>query len=57
VLLVRAGLVTVDSTAPPPVRSWDAAVQVNGGSVMVLPRDTTDRALASRIRAPCGRSI
>lgn len=57
VLLTRAGLVTVDSTATPPVRSWDAGVQVNGGSVMILPRDTTDRALASRIRAAIADSL
>jgi hypothetical protein len=51
VLLVRAGLVAVDSAATPPVRSWDAAVQVNGGNVMIMPRDSSDRTLAARIRA------
>ena len=50
VLLARAGLITVDTAATPPVRSWDAAVQVNGGSVMILPRDSTDRTLVERIR-------
>ena len=57
VLLARAGLVTVDSAATPPVRSWDAGVQVNGGSVMILPRDTTNRALAGRIRAAIPDSL
>ncbi|HET9384692.1 MAG TPA: ectonucleotide pyrophosphatase/phosphodiesterase [Gemmatimonadales bacterium] len=51
VLLSRAGLVTVDTAATPPVRAWQAGVQVNGGSVMILPRDSTDPALAARIRA------
>lgn len=51
VLLTRAGLVTVDSATTPPVRSWDAGVQVNGGSVMILPRDLTDPSIAARIRS------
>lgn len=51
VLLARAALVTVDTAATPPVRSWDAAVHANGGSVMILPRDSSDRTLAARIRA------
>jgi len=49
VLLARAGLVSLD-TAGGDVRSWDAAVQVNGGSVMIMPRDSTDRTLAERVR-------
>ena len=51
VLLSRAGLVTVDTAATPPVRTWQAGVQVNGGSVMILPRDSTDPTLAARTRA------
>lgn len=57
VLLARAGLVMVDSSASPPVRSWDAGVQVSGGSVMVLPRDSSDRTLAARIRAAIPDSL
>ena len=57
VLLARAGLVTVDSVAPPPVRSWDAAVHVSGGSVVILPRDSTDRTIAARIRAAIPDSL
>lgn len=57
VLLSRAGLVTVDSTARPPVRSWEAAVQVNGGSVVILPRDSTDRTLTARIRSAIPDSL
>lgn len=57
VLLTRAGLVTVDSAATPPVRSWDAGVQVNGGSVMILPRDSSDAMVAARIRAAIPDSL
>lgn len=57
VLLARAGLVTVDTTATPPVRSWDAGVQVNGGSVMILPRDSADRTLAARVRSAIPDSL
>ena len=57
VLLEHAGLVTVDSAATPPVRSWDAAVQVNGGSVPILPRDSSDRTVAARIRAAIPDSL
>jgi hypothetical protein len=39
------------------VRSWDAGVQVNGGSVMFLPRDSTDRSLAARIRSAISDSL
>jgi len=47
----------VDSTARPPVRSWEAAVQVNGGSVVILPRDSTDRTLTARIRSAIPDSL
>ena len=57
VLLARAGLVTVDSGATPPVRAWHAAVHVNGGSIMLLPRDSTDRTLAARIRSAIPDSL
>jgi hypothetical protein len=57
VLLARAGLVTVDSAGTPPVRTWDAALQVNGGSVMILPRDSSDRTVAARIRAAIADSL
>jgi hypothetical protein len=57
VLLARAGLVTVDSAATPPVRSWEAAVQVNGGSIMILPRDSTSGTIAARIRAAIPDSL
>lgn len=56
VLLARAGLLSVD-TANGDVRSWDAAVQVNGGSVMIMPRDSTDRTLAARVRAAIPDSL
>lgn len=51
VLLARAGLVTLDSAGQ--VTAWDAAVVINGGSVMILPRDSSDRSLVGRI----GRAI
>jgi len=57
VLLARAGLVTGDSAAAGQVQSWEAGVQVNGGSVMILPRDSTDRTLAARIRAAIPDSL
>ncbi|MGH2668280.1 MAG: alkaline phosphatase family protein [bacterium] len=49
VLLARAGLVTLDSAGR--VTDWKAGVVGNGGSAMILPRDSTDRSLAARIRA------
>jgi arylsulfatase A-like enzyme len=59
VLLARAGLVTLDSAGR--VTAWDAAVFSNGGSVMILPRDSTDRegrgGLAARIRAAIPDSL
>ncbi|HEV8266182.1 MAG TPA: ectonucleotide pyrophosphatase/phosphodiesterase [Gemmatimonadales bacterium] len=55
VLLARAGLVTLDSGGR--VTAWDAAVFSNGGSVMILPRDSTDRGLAARIRAAIPDSL
>jgi predicted AlkP superfamily pyrophosphatase or phosphodiesterase len=55
VLLARAGLVTLDSTGR--VTAWDAAVLPNGGSVMILPRDSSDRSLAARIRAAIPDSL
>jgi hypothetical protein len=57
VLLARAGLVTLNNAAPPPVRSWDAAVHVNGGSVMILPRDSSDPGMGARIRAAIPDSL
>lgn len=54
VLLADAGLVTVDSAG---VRAWEAAAHVNGGSVMILPRDSLDRALAARVRAAIPDSL
>jgi predicted AlkP superfamily pyrophosphatase or phosphodiesterase len=48
VLLVTAGLVRRDSAGT--VTAWDAAVLANGGSVMILPHDPTDRSLAARVR-------
>jgi predicted AlkP superfamily pyrophosphatase or phosphodiesterase len=56
VLLARAGLVTLlDTTGR--VASWDAAVLTNGGSVMILPRDSSDRTIAARIRAAIPDSL
>lgn len=55
VLLARAGLVTLDTAGR--VMSWDAAVLANGGSAMILPRDSSDRTLAARIRAAVPDSL
>lgn len=56
VLLAQAGLVTLlDTTGR--VASWDAAVLTNGGSVMILPRDSSDRAIAARIRTAIPDSL
>jgi predicted AlkP superfamily pyrophosphatase or phosphodiesterase len=56
VLLARAGLVTLlDTTGR--VASWDAAVLTNGGSVMILPRDSSDHTIAARIRAAIPDSL
>ena len=55
VLLARAGLVTLDTAGR--VTSWDAAVLTNGGSVMLLPRDSSDRTIAARIRAAIPDSL
>jgi predicted AlkP superfamily pyrophosphatase or phosphodiesterase len=55
VLLARAGLVALDSAGK--VTAWDAAIFSNGGSVMILPRDSTDRGLAARIRAAIPDSL
>jgi hypothetical protein len=55
VLLARAGLVALDSAGR--VTAWDAAIFSNGGSVMILPRDSTDRGLAARIRAAIPDSL
>lgn len=56
VLLAAAGLIAVDTVAER-ADSWEAAVQVNGGSVMILPRDSTDGTLAARIRAAIPDSL
>jgi predicted AlkP superfamily pyrophosphatase or phosphodiesterase len=55
VLLVRAGLVTLDPAGR--VTDWAAGVVGNGGSAMILPRDSTDRSLAARIRAAIPDSL
>ena len=55
VLLVRAGLVTLDAAGR--VTDWAAGVVGNGGSAMFLPRDSTDRSLAARIRAAIPDSL
>lgn len=55
VLLARAGLVTLDSAGR--VTAWDAAVFSNGGSAMILPRDSTDQGLARRVRAAIPDSL
>jgi hypothetical protein len=55
VLLRNAGLVTVDGAGR--VLAWDAGVHVNGGSAVFLPRDSTDRSLAARIRAAIPDSL
>lgn len=55
ILLARAGLVTLDSVGQ--VKAWDAAVHANGGSVMILPRDSSDHTLAERIRAAIPDSL
>lgn len=58
-LLARAGLVTLDTAGK--VTAWDAAVLANGGSVMILPRDSTDwrggGELAARVRAAIPDSL
>jgi predicted AlkP superfamily pyrophosphatase or phosphodiesterase len=56
VLLARAGLVTLPDTTGR-VASWDAAVLTNGGSVMILPRDSSDHTIAARIRAAIPDSL
>jgi hypothetical protein len=56
VLLAEAGVVTPD-TSGTAVHRWEAAVHINGGSVMILPRDTTDATLAARIRAAIPDSL
>jgi hypothetical protein len=55
VLLANAGLVTFDSGGR--VAAWHAAVLANGGSVMILPRDSADRTLAARVRAAIPDSL
>lgn len=55
VLLARAGLVTLDSAGR--ATAWDAAVVVNGGSVMIVPRDSTDPSVSARIRAAIPDSL
>lgn len=55
VLLARAGLVTLDSAGR--VTAWDAGILPNGGSVMILPRDSSDCSLAARIRAAIPDSL
>jgi predicted AlkP superfamily pyrophosphatase or phosphodiesterase len=55
VLLVRAGLVTLDSLGR--VTDWSAGIVGSGGSAMFLPRDSTDRAIARRIRAAIPDSL
>ena len=55
VLLVNAGLVRLDSAGP--ARSWDAGVLANGGSAMLIPRDSTDTTMARRIRAAIPDSL
>jgi hypothetical protein len=55
VLLVDAGLMHLDSIGP--ARSWDAGVLTNGGSVMIIPRDSTDTSLVRRIRAAIPDSL
>jgi predicted AlkP superfamily pyrophosphatase or phosphodiesterase len=55
VLLVRAGLVTLDASGR--VTDWRAGVVGNGGSAMFLPRDSTDPAVAGRIRAAIPDSL
>jgi len=54
VLLANAGLVRADTSG---VLGWEAAVHVNGGSVMILPRDSTDATLAARVRAAIPDSL
>ncbi|MGH7529785.1 MAG: alkaline phosphatase family protein [Gemmatimonadales bacterium] len=56
VLLANAGLVTVD-TAARLVTTWEAAVYVHGGSVMLVPRDTADHTLIARIRSAIPDSL
>jgi predicted AlkP superfamily pyrophosphatase or phosphodiesterase len=55
VLLVRAGLVTLGSLGR--VTDWSAGIVGSGGSAMLLPRDSTDRAIARRIRAAIPDSL
>lgn len=55
VLLVRAGLVTLDSLGR--VTAWSAGMVGNGGSTMFLPRDTADSTVARRIRAAIPDSL
>ncbi|MGH7606830.1 MAG: ectonucleotide pyrophosphatase/phosphodiesterase [Gemmatimonadales bacterium] len=55
VLLARAGLVTLDSAGR--VTAWAAGIVGNGGSAMFLPRDSTDPAIAARIRAAIPDSL
>lgn len=55
VLLARAGLVTLDSAGR--ATSWEAGILTNGGSTMILPRDSSDRDIAARIRAAIPDSL
>jgi predicted AlkP superfamily pyrophosphatase or phosphodiesterase len=55
VLLRRAGLVTLDSAGR--VRDWSAAVVVNGGNAMFVPRDPLDPAIGDRIRSAISDSL
>lgn len=55
VLLVRAGLVTLDSTGRGV--AWSAGVIAHGGSAVFLPRDSSDRSMAARIRAAIPDSL
>ncbi|MDP3911739.1 MAG: ectonucleotide pyrophosphatase/phosphodiesterase, partial [Gemmatimonadales bacterium] len=54
VLLANAGLIRGDTSG---VLGWEAAVHVSGGSVMILPRDSTDATLAARVRAAIPDSL
>jgi hypothetical protein len=55
VLLVRAGLVTVDSIGRG--LAWSAGVIAHGGSAVFIPRDSSDPSMAARIRAAIPDSL
>lgn len=55
VLLAAAGLITVDTSGT--ATAWDAAVHVNGGSVMILPRDSYDPTISARVRGAIPDSL